>query len=37
MKCFENDYFVNLMCRQIRTGILKTTAKLPDWVYEERK
>ncbi len=37
MKCFENDYFVNLMCQQIRTGILKTTAKLPDWVYEERK
>jgi hypothetical protein len=31
-KCLKHDYFVKLMCRQIKEGILKTTAKLPDWV-----
>jgi enoyl-CoA hydratase/carnithine racemase len=33
-KCLENDYFVKLMCKQIKEGILKTTTKLPDWVYK---
>jgi enoyl-CoA hydratase/carnithine racemase len=33
-KCLEHDYFVKLMCKQIKEGILKTTTKLPDWVYK---
>jgi enoyl-CoA hydratase/carnithine racemase len=33
-KCLKQDYFVKLMCRQIKEGILKTTAKLPGWVYK---
>jgi enoyl-CoA hydratase len=31
-KCLKHDYFVKLMCQQIKEGILQTTAKLPDWV-----
>lgn len=31
-KCLKHDYFVKLMCKQIKEGILKTTTKLPDWV-----
>lgn len=34
--CFSSDFFVSLMCRQIRSGALKTTNKLPEWVYSER-
>lgn len=33
-KCLKHDYFVKLMCKQIKEGILKTTAKLPGWVYK---
>jgi enoyl-CoA hydratase len=33
-KCLEHDYFVKLMCKQIKEGLLKTTTKLPDWVYK---
>lgn len=33
-KCLKTDYFVKLMCKQIKEGILKTTTKLPDWVYK---
>ena len=36
-RCFSHDYFVNLMCKQLKDGILKTTVKLPGWVREERK
>lgn len=36
-KCFDHDFFVRLMCRQIREGILQTTVKLPDWVFEDRE
>lgn len=36
-KCFVHDYFVNLMCQQLKEGTLKTTVKLPDWIYKERK
>jgi enoyl-CoA hydratase/carnithine racemase len=36
-KCFSNEYFVNLMCEQIKTGKLQTTAELPTWVCEERR
>lgn len=28
--CFEQDYFVQLMCRQLEEGVLKTTVGLPD-------
>lgn len=31
-KCLQYDYFPKLMCRQIKEGVLQTTAKLPDWV-----
>jgi len=31
-KCLKEDFFVKLMCKQIKEGILKTTATLPDWV-----
>ena len=33
-KCLKHDYFVKLMCKQIKEGILKTTRKLPDWIYK---
>lgn len=33
-KCLKQDYFVKLMCKQLKEGILKTTRKLPDWVYK---
>jgi enoyl-CoA hydratase len=33
-KCLKHDYFVKLMCKQLKEGILKTTAKLPGWVYK---
>jgi len=36
-RCFSHDYFVNLMCKQLREGVLKTTVELPGWVLEERK
>ena len=28
--CFEHDFFVNLMCRQMGEGVLETTTQLPD-------
>ncbi len=34
-KCFMRDYFVNLMCHQLKTGQLQTTADLPDWACKE--
>ena len=36
-RCFANDYFLRLMRRQLREGNLKTTAKLPKRVLEERE
>ncbi len=36
-RCFSHDYFVELMRKQIKEGVLKTTVKLPRWVLEERK
>jgi enoyl-CoA hydratase/carnithine racemase len=36
-RCFLQDYFVELMRRQLKEGTLKTTAKLPKWVYQEGK
>lgn len=36
-QCFTHDYFVNLMVKQLKEGVLTTTAKLSDWIYEERK
>ena len=36
-RCFVQDYFVDLMRRQLKEGTLKTTAKLPDWIFQEGK
>ncbi len=36
-RCFSHDYFVDLMRKQLKEGVLKTTVKLPKWVLEERK
>jgi enoyl-CoA hydratase len=36
-RCFEQNYFVELMRRQLREGTLKTTAKLPAGFYEQGK
>ena len=33
-RCFQHGYFVELMRRQLKEGILKTTVRLPDWVYQ---
>lgn len=30
-KCFTQNYFVDLMCQQLKTGQLQTSAELPDW------
>ena len=34
-KCFTQDYFVDLMCQQLKTGQLQTTAELPDWACKK--
>ena len=34
-RCFDQEYFVNLMIQQLKAGELKTTARLPDWVVQE--
>jgi enoyl-CoA hydratase/carnithine racemase len=36
-RCFSHDDFVELMRKQLKEGILKTTLKLPQWVFEEKK
>jgi enoyl-CoA hydratase/carnithine racemase len=36
-QCFMQDYFAKLMRRQLKEGTLKTTAKLPDGIYQEGK
>ncbi len=36
-RCFSHDYFVKLMCKQLKEGALKTTVKLPRWVLEGKK
>jgi enoyl-CoA hydratase/carnithine racemase len=36
-RCFSHDYFVKLMRKQLKEGVLKTTVKLPGWVLEEKK
>lgn len=36
-RCFSQDYFLELMRKQLKEGTLKTTVKLPKWVLEERK
>jgi enoyl-CoA hydratase len=37
-KCFDHPYFVDLMCQQIKSGILSTTASLPEgFCQEDRK
>ena len=36
-RCFDQDYFVNLMIQQLKAGELKTTARLPDWVVQKGK
>ena len=36
-RCFFNNYFLNLMRKQLKEGTLKTTVKLPQRVLEERK
>ena len=36
-RCFSDDYFVELMRKQLKEGTLKTTVKLPGWVLEGRK
>lgn len=35
-KCFMNDFFVKLMCHQLKTGLLQTTAQLPDGICKEK-
>jgi hypothetical protein len=34
-QCFDQDYFVKLMIQQLKEGALKTTARLPDWIFRE--
>ncbi len=36
-RCFDHDYFVDLMIQQLKAGELKTTARLPDWVVQKGK
>lgn len=33
-RCFKHGYFVELMRRQLKEGVLQTTVRLPDWVYQ---
>jgi enoyl-CoA hydratase/carnithine racemase len=34
-QCFSQDYFTQLMVHQLKEGTLKTTAQVPDWVYQK--
>lgn len=36
-QCFSEDHFLELMRKQLKEGTLKTTVKLPKWVFEERE
>jgi enoyl-CoA hydratase/carnithine racemase len=36
-RCFEQDFFADLMCRQIEDGVLETTAELPDSLCKEEQ
>jgi enoyl-CoA hydratase len=36
-KCFDHPYFVKLMCQQIKSGILSTTALLPEGLCQEER
>ncbi|HEX7373162.1 MAG TPA: enoyl-CoA hydratase/isomerase family protein [Thermodesulfobacteriota bacterium] len=36
-RCFSQDYFLELMRKQLKEGTLKTTVRLPKWVLAERK
>jgi enoyl-CoA hydratase/carnithine racemase len=36
-RCFAQNYFVELMRRQLKEGTLQTTAKLPDGFYQGEK
>ena len=33
-RCFKHGYFIELMRRQLKEGVLQTTVRLPDWVYQ---
>ena len=35
-ECFSQNYFVDLMIKQIRDGSLTSTAELPTWVTEKK-
>ncbi len=35
--CFSQNYFVDLMIKQIQEGSLTTTANLPDWVKKKKE
>lgn len=36
-RCFEHDFFKNLMCRQMAEGVLETTAELPDSLCDQKE
>jgi len=36
-QCFEHDFFIDLMCRQMDEGVLETTAKLPDAICSKKE
>ncbi|MEN8243597.1 MAG: enoyl-CoA hydratase/isomerase family protein [Thermodesulfobacteriota bacterium] len=36
-QCFEHDFFIDLMCRQMDEGVLETTAKLPDALCSKKE
>jgi hypothetical protein len=36
-QCFEHDFFLDLMCRQMNEGLLATTAKLPDTLCSKKE
>jgi len=35
--CFQNDFFVDLMCRQMEEGVLETTMELPDALCRKKE
>lgn len=36
-RCFQHDFFVDLMCRQMEEGVLETTMKLPDSLCRKKE
>ena len=35
--CFEHNFFIDLMCRQMEEGVLETTVERPDFLCTKKE